>query len=242
MNAFVRSAARRTSIGLGALALAVGAAACGGGDGQEPVPEQDPVVEETTAEDGEQLEPSDGGEQPTDAGGQADGDSEASDAGGQADGDSEASDAGGETGGGSEASDAGGETGGGSEASDADGEADGDADGDAEELSEQDIEAAKQRWVEFMHAIDDGDGETACGFLLHPETGQTGDEDPECSEQFSQMVAPQVEGGEYGELDSSMVDAEDNGDGTVTIVLDGEPFPLVMSQGEDGQWYATANV
>ena len=216
MNAFVRSAARRTSIGLGALALAVGAAACGGGDGQEPVPEQDPVVEETTAEDGEQLEPSDGGEQPTDAGGQADGDSEASDAGG--------------------------ETGGGSEASDADGEADGDADGDAEELSEQDIEAAKQRWVEFMHAIDDGDGETACGFLLHPETGQTGDEDPECSEQFSQMVAPQVEGGEYGELDSSMVDAEDNGDGTVTIVLDGEPFPLVMSQGEDGQWYATANV
>jgi len=207
MNAFVRSVARRTSIGLGALALAVGAAACGGGDGQEP-PEQDPVVEETTAEDGEQLEPSDGGEQPTDADGQADDDSEASDAGGETDGGSEASDAG----------------------------------GDAEELSEQDIEAAKQRWVEFMHAIDDGDGETACGFLLHPETGQTGDEDPECSEQFSQMVAPQVEGGEYGDLDSSMVDAEDNGDGTVTIVLDGEPFPLVMSQGEDGQWYATANV
>src|SRR5699024_2575838 len=42
MHPFVRSVARRTSIGLGALALAVGVAACGGDDGQESAPEQDP--------------------------------------------------------------------------------------------------------------------------------------------------------------------------------------------------------
>lgn len=195
MNALVRTVARRTSIGLGALALAVGAAACGGDDGQEPAPEQDPGVEETAPEDGEQLEPSDGDEQRSDGGGEAAGDSAASDGG-----------------------------------------------GDAEELSERDLDDAKQRWVDFIHAIDDGDGETACGYLLDPETGEIGDEDPECAELFSQHVAPQVESGEYGDLDTSMVDAEDNGDGTVTILLNGEPFPLVMSQDADGEWYATANI
>ena len=64
MHAFVRSVARRTSIGLGALALAVGVAACGGDDGQESAPEQDPGVEESAPEEDEQLDPGDGDEPP----------------------------------------------------------------------------------------------------------------------------------------------------------------------------------
>src|SRR5699024_12872706 len=98
LQACVRRLARRASIGLGALALAVGVAACWGDDGQESAPEQDPGVEESAPEEDEQFEPGDGDEPQSDAGGETDGDSEASD-----------------------------------------------GDGDAEELSEQDLEAAQQR-------------------------------------------------------------------------------------------------
>lgn len=204
MNAFVRNVARRTSIGLGVLALAVGAAACGGDDAQEPAPEQEPGVEETAPEDDEQLEPSDGSEQQSDADGEADGDSEASD-GGESNGDPEASDGG----------------------------------GDAEELSEQDLEAAKQSWVGFIQALDDQDAEQACSYLLHPETGQTGEGDPECEAAFEEDVMSQVDGDEFADLDTAMIDAEDNGDGTVTVLLDGQPFPLPLVAGEDGEWYLT---
>lgn len=192
MHAFVRSVARRTSIGLGALALAVGVAACGGDDGQESAPEQDPGVEESAPEEDEQLDPGDGDEPQSDAGGETDGGSEASD-----------------------------------------------GDGDAEELSEQDLEAAQQRWVDFIGALDEQDAEYACSYLLNPETGQTGDGDAECEAAFEEDVMPQVDGDEFAGLDVSMIDAEDNGDGSVTILLDGQPFPLPLVEGEDGERYIT---
>src|SRR5690625_5906986 len=68
LQSLVLSFARRSSIGLGALALAVGAAACGGDDGQESAPEQDPGVEESAPEEDEQLDPGDGDEPQSDAG------------------------------------------------------------------------------------------------------------------------------------------------------------------------------
>lgn len=108
-----------------------------------------------------------------------------------------------------------------------------------EEVPAEQIDAAKQRWVEFMQAVGSGDGAKACEYLLHPETGETGDEDPECAETFEEELISQIEGGAYDELDASLVDAEDNGDGTVTIMLDGRPFPMVMTPGDDGAWYLT---
>lgn len=206
MNVFMRGAVRRTTVGLGALALAAGAAACGGGGEQEPAP-QDPGVEEPAGEEGGGGASDAGGEQPD----------EPSDGGGMFDG--------GEDPAGSGASDDGGE----------------DAETESE-LSEEEIGAATERFVEFLQAVDDHDAETACSMLLNPETGETGDEIPECVEVFEQDVMPQVEGGEYQDLDASMVDPEDNGDGTVTINLDGSAFPLPMGQGDDGAWYVTASV
>lgn len=200
MHTFVRTLARRASIGLGAMALVLTAAACGGEDTSDPAAEQDPGVEEAAPE-GEGPEASDGDQ--SDAGGD--------DADGEDSVDDGASDGG--------VSDGGGEA--------------------AGELSEEDLEAAKQRWVEFIHAVDAQDAEAACGYMLHPETGETGEGDPECEEGLEETVLPQVESGEYAELDASLVEAEDNGDGTVTVTLDGEPFPLPMGQGEDGDWYIT---
>ena len=73
MHAFVRSVARRTSIGLGALALAVGVAACGGDDGQESAPRAGSRVEESALRRMSRLDPGDGDEPQSDAGGETDG-------------------------------------------------------------------------------------------------------------------------------------------------------------------------
>ena len=90
-----------------------------------------------------------------------------------------------------------------------------------------------------MRALDEQDAEYACSYLLNPETGQTGDGDAECEAAFEEDVMPQVDGDEFAGLDVSMIDAEDNGDGSVTILLDGQPFPLPLVEGEDGEWYIT---
>lgn len=207
MNVFMRGVVRRTTVGLGALALAAGAAACGGGGDQEPAPEE-PSIEEPAGEEGDGEASDAGGEQPAPG-------TEPSDGGGMFDGDEDPA--------GSGASDGG---------------------DDAEtgsELSEEEIGAATERFVEFLEAVESHDAEAACSMLLNPETGQTGDEMPECMEFFEQEVIPQVQGGEYRDLDASMVEPEDNGDGTVTMNLDGSPFGLPMGQGEDGTWYVTAD-
>lgn len=192
MNAFLRRAARRTSIGLGALALAVGATACGGDDGGDTAPEQDTGVEEPAAT-AEEPAPSDGGGQ--------------SDAGGQELG--------------SDASDGGGET------------------GAAGELSQEDLDAATDRFVGFLQVIDDHDFDGACAYLLDPATGETGEGDTECTDALEQELGGMIQPGMFDQVEASMLEAEDNGDGTVTIGVMGDPFPLPMGQGEDGEWYVT---
>lgn len=205
MNAVMRRVVRRTSLGLGALALAAGAAACGGDNGEQQAPEQDPAIQEPAAQDEGDLEPSDGdGQQSAKEGEGAEApDASDGDEGGENDEDDEGEESGSST----------------------------------EEVTTEQIDAATQRWVEFMQAVVDGDGEMACQYMINPETGETGDEDPECAQAFEEEVMSQVDGDAYGEFDASLVAAEDNGDGTVTIMLEGRPFPMVMTPGDDGAWY-----
>jgi hypothetical protein len=212
MNSIMRRTVRGAATGLGALALITGASACGmlgGGDegGEEPSVEQ--PAEDVGADDGAEGEESEGSE---DAESSEDGESEGEDATTEDESDASGTD-------------------------DAEGE---DAAGDeaAGPVDQAGLDAASQRFVDFIQVMDDGDGEAACAFFIDPTTDEpvAGETLTQCGE----MIAPQMEAFEPGSMDIvdvSMVEATDNGDGTVGISLGGSEFPYSMSQGEDGEWY-----
>lgn len=118
--------------------------------------------------------------------------------------------------------------------------AEGDDAAAGEALSDEDIAAASERFVEFIHVLDDGDPVAACAFVVNPATGEpmTGDEATACGD----GLAPSMEGLEPGSMDvidASMIEATDNGDGTVGITMGGTEFPYSMTKGSDGEWYVS---
>jgi hypothetical protein len=208
MNSIMRRTVRGAATGLGALALITGASACGMlGGGDEGG--EEPSVEQPAEDDG-----ADDGAEGEESEGSEDAES-------SEDGESEGEDATTE------------------DESDASG-TDEDAAGDeaAGPVDQAGLDAASQRFVDFIQVMDDGDGEAACAFFIDPTTDEpvAGETLTQCGE----MIAPQMEAFEPGSMDIvdvSMVEATDNGDGTVGISLGGSEFPYSMSQGEDGEWY-----
>ena len=228
MNTMMRRTVRGTATALGALAIVVGTAGCGsllgGGDDsrtddQEQGQEQDgeDTGEDTSTEDDSTTEDSaDDTEDSSDDSAEETDDADTDDAAGGSTDDST-----------DDAAD---------DLDDATDDSGTDtADGD---LSDEDLDAASQRFVDFMQVMDDGDGEAACAFFLDPQT-----DEPVAGktlEMCGEMVTPQMEGLEPGTmdiLDASMVTAIDNGDGTVSIDIMGSEFPNPMAKASDGEWY-----
>lgn len=215
MNAIMRKGVRGTAAGLGALAIIVGASACGtisdlagGGDGGD-----DPAVEEPAEDEGAEDEGAEG----EGAGAEEGAEDEGADA---AEGDA--------------AEDAGGESSDGGAAGE---EIEGD-DAAGGSLDQSELDAASERFVEFVQVMDDGDGEKTCSFFIDPTTDKPveGETLTKCGE----LLASQEEGLEPGSMDMidpSMVEASDNGDGTVSISMMGSEFPYPMAKADDGEWY-----
>jgi hypothetical protein len=166
----LRGAAPRIAVGAGALALALGAAGCTGGDEERPTPTAEPAP--TASESAP------------------------------------------------EASDGGGD----------------------EEITDEDLTAATDRFLGYLQVVDDQDWEAACGVVLDPGTGAApeGGRLQECADgargamvEYEDLLRP----GAFDELDASMVRAEPAADGTIALSLLEQPLDVPMVRGDDGQWY-----
>jgi hypothetical protein len=109
-------------------------------------------------------------------------------------------------------------------------------------FTEQQLDAASQRFLEALQVLDDQDWEAACGVVLDPTTGTApeGDRLTECADDVDEVVAGHadlLEPGTFDDLDVSMIEATDSGDGTVAIGVLGEELDIPMAPGEDGRWY-----
>ena len=107
---------------------------------------------------------------------------------------------------------------------------------------EEDLQTASQRFVDLLHVLDDQDWEAACGMVLDPTTGTApeGERRQECAAGAESAIgehAEQLEPGAFDTIDASMVEAHDNGDGTVSLSVLGEELDVPMAPGEDGRWY-----
>ena len=218
MNAIMRKSVRGTTAGLGALAIIVGASACGtisdlagGGDGGD-----DPAAEEPAEDEGAEGEGAEGAE------GEG-----AEDEGAAAEEDGAAEDAGGES----------------SDGGAADEETEG---GEAGALSEEDLTAAGDQGLAFLKAAASGDGEGACAVVLDPTTGNgmSGSTLEACAAGFEGKA--EEEGATFDPsaaeaLDRSMIEATDNGDGTAGLTMMGTDAGVTMVKGEDGKWYVDSS-
>lgn len=212
MTSTIRRTVRGTASALGALAIIAGASACGSllGGGDEG--EKSTTEEQPAEGDGSDEEATTAEEE---ASGAAEGVASAEES-GAAEGETSA------------------------EETTTDSAAEGDDAAAGEALSDEDIAAASERFVEFIHVLDDGDPVAACAFVVNPATGEpmTGDEATACGD----GLAPSMEGLEPGSMDvidASMIEATDNGDGTVGITMGGTEFPYSMTKGSDGEWYVS---
>ncbi|HEX7349733.1 hypothetical protein [Brachybacterium sp.] len=223
MTSIMRRTVRGAAAGAGALAIIAGTAACGGllGGGDVSDEGDDPAVEET--------------EEDPDAG--AEGDSEASE-------DDSESQEGTETGEGSEAEEGSeteeGDDAAGDDAEESDASEGGEDAASGEPLSEEDLEAAAERYYEFLEAAATTDGEAACGMIAHPATGNPleGKDLSDCAGGFESKA------GEVGldpslldAIDPSMIEGVDNGDGTAGASLMGSDAGVTFIKGDDGAWY-----
>lgn len=109
-------------------------------------------------------------------------------------------------------------------------------------FSDEQLESASQRFVEGLQLLDDHDWEAACSFVLDPTTATApvGERLQDCADgvepalaSYSELLVP----GRFDVIDPAMVEASDNGDGTVSLSLLGEPLDIPMVQGDDQEWY-----
>lgn len=109
-------------------------------------------------------------------------------------------------------------------------------------FSDEELDAASERFADLLHVIDDQDWDAACGMVLDPTTGTApeGERRQECAAGADSAIgehAEQLEPGAFDTIDASMVEAHDNGDGTVSLSVLGEELDVPMAPGEDGRWY-----
>lgn len=115
------------------------------------------------------------------------------------------------------------------------------SDGGAD-VTDADLTAATDRFLAFLRVVDDQDWESACGYVLDPETGTApeGERLQSCADgaaeamaEYEEVLAP----GAFDSLDASMVRAEPGEDGTISLSLLEQEIDVPMVRGEDGQWY-----
>lgn len=115
------------------------------------------------------------------------------------------------------------------------------SDGGAD-VTDADLTAATDRFLAFLRVVDDQDWESACGYVLDPETGTApeGERLQSCADgaaeamaEYEEVLAP----GAFDSLDASMVRAEPGEDGTISLSLLEQEIDVPMVRGDDGQWY-----
>ena len=109
-------------------------------------------------------------------------------------------------------------------------------------FSEQELEGASARFVEALERLEDRDWEGTCAMVLDPSTGTApeGERLSDCVEDVRPAVSGYADGLEPGALDAiepSMVEAVDEGDGSVSLSIMDQPVDVPMVPGEDGRWY-----
>ena len=109
-------------------------------------------------------------------------------------------------------------------------------------FDQEELDAASQRFVDLLQVIDDQDWEAACGMVLDPRTGTApeGARLEECADRVESVFAERTEPlapGAFDALDATMVEAVDEGDGTVSLSVLGDVLDIPMVQGRDGLWY-----
>ena len=119
---------------------------------------------------------------------------------------------------------------------------DGGGERDAGPFSDEELEDASARFVDGLHRLDDQDWEAACGLVLDPSTGTApeGERLQECTDGVEPAVAAYadvLEPGMFDAIEPSMVEATDNGDGTVSLSIGDQPVDIPMVQGDDDEWY-----
>ncbi|MDN5820184.1 MAG: hypothetical protein L0H39_01715 [Brachybacterium sp.] len=182
MTMTMRSISRGAATGMGAVALLLGAAACTGGEGEEPSGPRSSSSQQDAPSTDEDTQPTEGSE--------------------------------------GEASDDGGES----------------------PFRETELDAASQRFLDVLQVIDDHDWESACGMVLDPTTGLApeGDRLQDCVDGVEPVIGEQaelLEPGAFAAVDVSMIEASDNGDGTVSLSVLGNDLDIPMAPGDDGRWY-----
>ena len=109
-------------------------------------------------------------------------------------------------------------------------------------FSDEELDAASQRFLDVLQVLDDQDWEAACGMVLDPSTGTApeGERLQDCVDGVEPVIgdrAEQLEPGAFDAIDPSMIEASDNGDGTVSLSVLGNDLDIPMAPGYDGRWY-----
>ncbi|GAA1331518.1 hypothetical protein GCM10009592_23030 [Brachybacterium rhamnosum] len=104
-------------------------------------------------------------------------------------------------------------------------------------LSDEDLTAASQAFVDFLTAAVEGDSEKACGLIKDPTTGDAfaSNNLETCKSQFGSMTKA-YEGQDSSLFTTETVTAADNGDGTAAISFNGQDMGISMSKGSAGTW------
>lgn len=114
--------------------------------------------------------------------------------------------------------------------------------GEGGAVSDEDLAAATDRFLGFLTVMDDQDWDAACTYVLDPRTGTApeGERLQECADgargamaEYADMLRPGV----FDQVDASMVTAEPEEDGTITLSLLEQSVDVPMIRGDDGQWY-----
>lgn len=209
MNTIMRRSVRGAAIGLGALALVLGASACGGTDDVAGGDEggNEPAAEEPA--EGQGGEDAEGADAEVEGAEEESAEEESAESAPSEEGD----------------------------AAEESAEDEG-ADTAEEPLAQSDLDAATDRFMELVTHLDDGDSEAVCSFFIDPTTGEPleGETLTECAE----LGGAELQGLESNALDAveeSGLDVIDNGDGTVSVSMDGREFPMPLVEADDGEWY-----
>src|SRR5699024_3699542 len=209
VNTIMRRSVRGAAIGLGALALVLGASACGGTDDVAGGDEggNEPAAEEPA--EGQGGEDAEGADAEVEGAEEESAEEESAESAPSEEGD----------------------------AAEESAEDEG-ADTAEEPLAQSDLDAATDRFMELVTHLDDGDSEAVCSFFIDPTTGEPleGETLTECAE----LGGAELQGLESNALDAveeSGLDVIDNGDGTVSVSMDGREFPMPLVEADDGEWY-----
>lgn len=110
------------------------------------------------------------------------------------------------------------------------------------EITDQDLDAAEQTFIDFFTAAANKDYATACKKTINPATKEP------MTDADAQLCAKNLESSSSAEgIDPSLasyvtkenLEAKASDDGTIKISIMGSEFPYSLSKAADGNWYIT---